>query len=172
MTTTSTGKADIREHIGTHHQCFLNAANTLRSTEFDLPLYSGRNQDEWRVRSAIAHLETAAAGMLHNAQAIGEGEHPLPLNFDLTRWNKNAVRKAIDMPVETLFTNIEGSHQKWLQFLQEIPVSHLSGRGRHALGDVLSMMDFMHRYAEHEAHHATEICMALRREYNYWVSGS
>ena len=172
MTTTSTRKADIREHITTHHQRFLDVANNLRSTDFDLPLYSGRNPDEWRVRGAIAHLDATAVALLHNAQAIAEGGDPLPLYFDLTRWNKNAVTKAIDMPVETLLTNVERSHQKWLQFLQEIPVSHLSRRGRHALGDVLSIEGFMRRYAEHEAHHATEIRVALRREHHYWVSGS
>ena len=156
-------KADIRAHIDTNHQSFLDVAASLKPADFDIPVYGGRDQHGWRVQSVIAHLAAAASGMLHSARAIAAGEDPVPPNFDLARWNQRSVQKAADVPAELLLDRIEQRHQEWMQFLDEIPSTHLQRRGRHARGDLLTVEGFMRRYAEHEAHHASEIRNALRR---------
>ncbi len=160
---TDASKTDIRDHTETNHQRLLDVVARLNPSDFDLPVYGGHDENEWHVRNVIAHLEAAAAGMLQNARAIAAGEDPVPPDFDLHRWNQSKVRKAADVPVKALLDNIERSHQKWMQFLEEIPVAHLQRRGRHALGDVLTVEGFMCRYAEHEAQHASEIHSALQR---------
>lgn len=156
-------KADIRAYIETNHQDLLNVTASLKPTDFDLPVYEDHELHGWRVKSVIAHLADAASGMLHSARAIAAGEDPVPPDFDLTRWNKRSVQKAADVPTELLLDRIEQHHHEWMQFLDEIPSSHLHHRGRHARGDVLSVEGFMRRYAEHEADHASEIRNALRR---------
>ena len=156
-------KADIRAYIETNHQNLLNVGASLKPTDFDTPVYGDREQHGWQVKSVIAHLAAAASGMLHSARAIAAGEDPVPPDFDLARWNERSVQKAADVPTDLLLDRIEQRYNEWMQFLDEIPSSNLQRRGRHARGDVLSVEGFMRRYAEHEAHHASEIRNALRR---------
>ena len=161
---TDARKTDIHDHTKTNHQRLLDVVARLKPSDFDLPVYGGHDENDRHVRNVIAHLEAAAAGMLQNARAIAAGEDPVPPDFDLHRWNQSKVRKAAEVPVKALFDNIKRSHQKGLQFLEEIPAAHLRRRDRHALGDVLTVEGFMRRYAEHETHHASEIHAALQRD--------
>ena len=161
---TSARKTDIRHHAKTNHQRLLNVVARLKPSDFDLPVYGAHHENGWHVRNILAHLEAAAAGMLQSARAIVAGEDPLPSNFDLHRWNQIKVRKAAGISEKVLLVRIERSHQNWMQFLEEIPDGDLHRRGRHALGDVLTVEGFMLRYAEHEAHHADEINAVLRND--------
>lgn len=156
-------KAHIREHIKINHQKLLKVTARLRSADFELRVYGPHDPSDWTVHSVIAHLASAASEMLQNAQTIATGEDPIQPDFDVDRWNARMVHKAAPVPTARLLDRITRSNQKWLRFLDKIPNSHLNRRGRHGRGDILTVEGFMRRYANHEAHHATEISAALQR---------
>ncbi len=149
----------IRDHLIHTREELLEVIGQMQPSGWERPVQAV--EGGWKVKQVLLHLATSESGQIKLGQAIAAGQATVPDDFDLNRYNRRQIEKNQDkQPPEILFGMAE-SRQKLLAFLDEVSAEDLDKRGKHGLGDVISLEQLFYRIGEHEAEHTAEIKQAL-----------
>ena len=91
----------------------MDAVAELKPADFNLPAYAHNDPHGWSIHNLLAHLASACFGMMLTAKAIAAGENPVPKDFNLSRWNQRAAKKASQVPVRVLLNSIDSGDKEW-----------------------------------------------------------
>jgi len=155
-------KQAIRQYMLTAHHKTWPVLTGLQSEDMAVSVY-GDEETRWTVREILGHLADAEPGLLGQVSRLVAGEVTVREDFDLTRWNRTAVRKRARLAVGDLLSQIEAAFQEALEFLDGLDESLLDLTGRHSSGAILSAEGFLRRMADHRSEHVADITAALGR---------
>ena len=150
----------IHDHLNHTREEVLEVVAQLSPDDWNKIVQS--DEGGWTVKQMLLHIAISEVGQLKTGQAIAAGQPAVPDDFDLDRYNKRQIEKnQAKLPPEILFGMAE-SRQKLLKFLEQVSAEDLDKRGRHGLGDVISLEQLFYRVGEHEAEHAAQIRQVLQ----------
>jgi uncharacterized damage-inducible protein DinB len=155
-------KETLRQYLLEAHQRTWHVLSSLQPEDLTAAVY-GDGDTRWTVREILGHLADAEPGLLGQVSRLVAGEVTVREDFDLTRWNRTAVRKRAGLAVADLLSQIEAAFQQALQFLDGLDESLLDLTGRHSSGTILSAEGFLRRMADHRSEHVADIQAALGR---------
>ena len=153
--------AALRNQLATHHAELQVVLGSLRPEQMQLAVFAHGTEAEWTVQALLAHLATAAEGMLQIAQAVARAENPVPEGWDVDRWNNSQVRKHAAEPAAALISRIQNAHAGWMQFVDGVSEVELQRTGRHPIGRTLSVKQMVQTHALHQVQHIRELTGAL-----------
>ena len=157
----SARSAALRNQLATHHAELKFALDSLRPEQMQLAVFAHGTEAEWTVQALLAHLATAAEGMLQIAQAVARAENPVPEGWDVDRWNNSQVRKHAAEPAAALISRIQNAHAGWMQFVDGLSDVEMERTGRHPIGRTLSVKQMVQTHALHQLQHIRELTAAL-----------
>lgn len=152
----------IRDYLERKHSETWPVLSGLTSDDMRVMVYDNEG-GRWTVKDILGHLADAERGVLGQAQRLVAGKQTVPSDFDLTRWNRSAVRKNDGTSPAELLERITTAFQASLEFLGSLEDSQLDLVGRHSSGQLLSTEGFLRRLADHRAEHVADIRAALGR---------
>lgn len=155
-------KQEIRDYVVRQHNKTWAILQSLGSHQLDTHVYGHGEGEGWTVRELVAHLGEAEGGLLVQAKRVAEGERPLPPDFDIDRWNRSAVRKRKDAPLEEHLSSIEKAHGEALAFLEEIEESKLDNEGVRPGPERITVEGLLRRMVNHRAQHVEDMLRALQ----------
>lgn len=153
-------KDRLRTHLKGRHAETWPVLEGLRQSDMPVEVYSGED-GTWTVKDLLGHLADGERGNLGQAKRLVAGEQTVPLDFDLDRWNRGAVRRAADTSLAELMRVISDSYSTALDFLESLDDSDLDKVGLHSSGEMLTTEGFLRRMVDHRLEHVTDIQAAL-----------
>ena len=155
-------KQAIRDYLQAGHARTWPVLTSLKPQDLAASVY-GEGETLWTVRELLSHLADSERGLLGQVTRLVAGVVTVPEDFDLTRWNRGAVRKRAGMQVPDLLQQIETAFQEALGFLDGLDEGKLDLEGRHSSGKVMNAEGFLRRMADHRSEHVADIQVALGR---------
>jgi hypothetical protein len=153
-------KHRIHDHLNHTREIVLEVVGQLSPDDWNKVVQS--DEGGWTVKQLLSHIATSETSQLKAGQSIVAGQPTVPDDFDLNRYNRRQVEKnQAKLPPEFLFGLAE-SRQKLLAFLEQVSAEDLDKRGKHGLGDIISLEQLFYRIGEHEAEHAADIQRAVK----------
>ncbi len=156
-------KQEIRDYVVRRHHETWPILQSLGPDQLDTQVYGHGAEDGWTVRELVAHLAEAEGGLLGQAKRLAKGEQPLPPDFDIDRWNRSAVRKRKDAPLNEHLSSIEQAHQEALEFLEQIDEPNLDNEGLRPGPERVTVEGLLRRMVNHRAQHVEDMLRALRQ---------
>lgn len=154
-------KREIRDYIVRRHNETLQVLQSVEADQLDTRVYGQGDEESWTVRELVAHLSEAEGGLLGQAKRIAKGKRPLPPDFDIDRWNRSAVRKRKDTPLEEHLASIQQAHEEALEFLEEIDEPILDNEGTRPGPERVTVEGLLRRMVNHRAQHVEDMLQAL-----------
>jgi hypothetical protein len=155
-------KQAIRDYLLSGHERTWPVLTSLKPDDMTASVY-GDGETLWTVREIVGHLADSERGLLGQVSRLVAGEVTVPEDFDLTRWNRGAVRKRAGMQVSELMQQIETAFHDALRFLEGLDEAALDLEGRHSSGKIMNAEGFLRRMADHRSEHVADIQAALGR---------
>ncbi len=118
----------------------------------------------WNARQLLTHLAISDNGQTNTVMALAEGHELIPPDFDLERYNKRSVEKRADLLPEQARQQLAETRAKLDAWLENLPESALSMKGRHGSLRTLTIAEFLRVMADHERGHAGDIARVLAIE--------
>jgi uncharacterized damage-inducible protein DinB len=153
-------KQAIADYMRQSHDATWPVLSSLSEADRGLPVF-GDGDAPWSIGDLVAHLADAESGILGQVQRLLAGKETVPQDFDLSRWNRSAVRRNKSRTYEDLLDHIRKAHLEALKTLEATEAASLELTGRHASGDILTVEGFFRRIADHRRDHTRDIQQAL-----------
>lgn len=119
---------------------------------------------DWSTKDVVAHIagnEWLLTTIL--IAAVREESPPIPRDFDNDRFNAETVEKARAKSIEQVWTELEASRRRLIEFLDTVTPQQLERCGRHPLQGDLTVKEFMVVMYAHEETHCREVIQQARR---------
>lgn len=108
----------------------------------------------WTIRQVVHHVADSHMNAYLRFRWLATEDHPTIKTYDQDIW---AGLPDSRLPLESSLKIIDGLHERWAAFLEELPEQAWSRMGTHPeLGEV-SLDDLLEIYSGHGAHHAGQI---------------
>lgn len=153
-------KEMIRIHLVSRHRESWKMLEALLPRQASAQVYS-HGSERWSVHDVMAHLADSEAGLQLQIRRLAGGEDGVPADFDLSRWNRSAVRRRADQSLDELRNQVLEAHEQAIALLDELDESLLDMRGLVSTGEVLSVQDLFLRLGDHRLEHASDIRRAI-----------
>ncbi len=152
-------KHRIKDQLNHTREEVLEVVGKLSPADWEKPVQA--EDSHWTMQQMMLHIAPAEVGQIKTATAIIAGQSTVSDDFDLARYNRRQIEKnAAKLPPEILFGMAE-SRQKLFALIDEVTEADLDKRGKHGLGDVITLEQLFYRIGEHEAEHAATMKAAL-----------
>lgn len=153
-------KAQLKKHLIESRQKLLAVLDGVEGDQWNLQVQS--DGEQWTVIQMLRHLQSAHQGLSGQMKRIVIGEPTVPPDFDLDRWNGSVQRKTTEMSPEIAFENLNASHEKLLEFVDNLSEADFEKEGFHpSFKQVFPLHQFLIIVGEHEVQHGKEIAQAL-----------
>jgi uncharacterized damage-inducible protein DinB len=138
-------------------QAMRSAVRGLNDAQLDTAYRDGG----WTVRQVVHHVADSHANAYLRFKFVVAEDHPTIKTYDQDVW---ATLPDSRLPVECSLVILDGLHDRWSAFLDSVPESAWSRRAMHPERGEVTLDDLLDIYADHGAHHASQITDLRKRK--------
>ena len=148
-------KTDIIEKLNETRGALMVFLQGLDETQWETAVYS--EGETWTATDVVRHLVNAESGMTGLIVQWQKGNDPVPPDFDLARFNQNAVAKNKDKTPAELLAEMETNRANLLQVIAGLEEDDWQKSGRHASLKIMTIEQTCNLIAGHEALHLKDL---------------
>jgi hypothetical protein len=127
------------------------ALHGMTDAQLDTPYREGG----WTVRQVVHHLADSHMHAYLRMKRIVSEDRPTLKPYDQDVWA--SMREARSMPVEASVTLLEGLHERWATFLENLPDNAWSRTAQHPERGTVVLDSMVTTYADHGKKHIGHI---------------
>jgi hypothetical protein len=152
-------KQEIKEKLAGTRLQFRTLLMRLNAEQWEVEVYHG--DEPWTVIQLVRHVVDAERGLMTNVERIRDGGEGVPPDFDRERWNRSRQKRMAGKGPKDLLAEMAQNRAALLEIVDTLGDEDWEKTGRHASLRIMTIEQFLHQIADHEAGHAADIAGAV-----------